>query len=128
MTAISRIDLNGSTENSTILQRDAVSSLVVDKYHDKLYWLEGLNQIYYSELDGSNVRLLNFKSNYWLEMFMVDKEYVYYRKYFPFLGSADIYYIRRANKFTGVIDNNFKVVPKHEDEVPELKYVSSATY
>lgn len=127
--SIIKVNLDGYT-NTTVISLDAkdqIRNIAVDLYDDKLYWTKTLEKkIYYAELDGSNVRSLNIHSEnndgYLYLIGIVDKKYVYYYSTAGpglFDGSDKIL---RANKLTGLIDNEFQLKYKNLAKALFMEY------
>lgn len=106
--------------NSTVVQSKnnaVINSFLVDEYQDKLYWIESYVNIYHSNLDGSNVEKLNFKRDDWIDIFLIDQEYIYFRS-FP-----NSVFVRRANKFSGDVDKKFKIDGDNGDDRALMKFI-----
>lgn len=106
-----RSNLDGS-DSSTILQIGKCFHLTVDKHHDQLYWIGDRDGFYRSNLDGSEVKHLNYRlPEYWsfIRIHMVDQKYVYFTINYITLPRRNTEFLRRVDKFTGAFDEKFGI-------------------
>lgn len=111
-----------------------INSLVVDEFNDKLYWVDYGDKIYHSNLDGSDVTLLNFYSDGYVEIHMIDQGYLYCSNYNREFKSREL--LRRINKITGIIDQELQIKSKNNDSfmnfemqmIVPLGHINNKTY
>lgn len=110
-----RTNLDGD-ESTIILQRDDIESLVIDRYQNRIYWVEEYHKIYHSELDGSDIRSLNLPEDndkaLIFNLHGVDLDYVYYNRHISWSKNEYL----RMNKLTGKIDEELKLAKKKVKE------------